>query len=128
MRPGELVEQGSYRQHRIIDHELLQQTAQIPELIRNLGAGFLLVAVVPYRDLGSRGIIRVSYLWDFKFVGRKEMTFLKGHRSIQLPMTAASDSQAYHLEVRLPANVRCLGLSIPGSIQVAQAQTARRGR
>lgn len=117
----ELVEQGSYRQHRIIDHELLQQTAQIPELIRNLGAGFLLVAVVPYRDLGSRGIIRVSYLWDFKFVGRKAMTFLKGHRSIQLPMTAASDSQAYHLEVRLPANVRCLGLSIPGSIQVAQA-------
>ncbi len=115
----DLIHHGSFQGTKVIDQQRLLKQARIPELIKNLSEGFLLIAVVPFADLGRRGIIKVSYLWDFKFVGHKALTFIKGRRSIQLPMNAPSDAQSYHLEVRLPANVRCLGMSIPGSIELA---------
>ena len=113
---GQLIEQGTYDGVRVLDPELLIMQGQLPELIRNLSTGFLLCVLIPFRDLGRRIIIKVSYLWEFRIVGNRFGSFIKGRRSLRLPMTAASDTQSYHIELRLPSNVRCLGMSIPGSI------------
>lgn len=120
-----LLSSGEYEGVSVLRSEMLNAEELLPELLKSLAKGFLLCAVVPAELLGQRTIFKMSYLWGFISEGQSRWIFLdgqrwwnsfKGRRSLRLPMTAASDTQSYHIELRVPDNVRCLGMSIPGSI------------
>lgn len=88
----------------------------VAELTRDLASGFLLCLLIPSTALGSRTLVKISYLWSMDRLRRVTASqLLSSMHQFQLPMTAPSDAGSYHLELVVPDGVRCSAVELPAS-------------
>lgn len=111
----ELLTFGRFESMQLFDPKLIEGENAIQAFTKNLARGFLLCVVAPKNAVGQRVLIKVSYMWKFYSEPRrmKSRTVISGRRSLRLPMTGASDTGSYHIEIRLPESVICKGMRIP---------------
>ena len=96
--------------------------SEVSDLIRDLGAGFLLSCLLPSELAGIRQILKISFHWRIEAetggvaplaLQRLRVSFRFRSRLILLPMMAPSDARSYHLEFQTPPELTCTGLTLP---------------
>ncbi|TFC25613.1 hypothetical protein E3O25_13585 [Cryobacterium sp. TMT1-3] len=121
----DLAQSGSFRGEQFWRPDDLDPV--VSNLVRDLGHGFLLSCLLPSDRAGVRQILKVSFHWRIEpaeggyftlALHRLRASLRFASRSIELPMTAASDASSYHLEFQTPDGLDCSRLELPSGGRV----------
>ena len=125
----ELTLFGKFRGVELFSPKDLDPT--LASLTLDLARGFLMCALLPSEALGTRSLVKLSYLWRtdssdespqkraarlWAWTKRAFARYVDSVHDFELRMIAPSEASSYHLEFIVPAGVHCRYLAIPAGI------------